>query len=436
MQRKILALAVASAFAVPGAALAQVTISGAFRYSVDAVKWNDGTGATNVGSGVSKWGVTGHSANIKFASRENLGGGMTAWMALENGFAPGRANGANFGWFGRNSGLGIESTTWGTVMAGQWDSPYKSLDGAWSIGVPAAYSYSATAPIFGNGDTTGTMPNPNCANNISGAGFTATSTGTTTGVAGSTVTSVATFCAYSAGSGTSFQRRLANTVQWWSPVWSGVQLLVATETNDVKANDTKPVGGTINKNDPKLWAFGLRWTGPKWALVGGYEHHKNFNANAAGTNRLGKDTGWKIGGNYDFGPAQVSLAYERLNYELGTPTAPTDLRLRNWSIGLAVPIGNGAIRSQYSRSKASGTFAGSATVMPGTGAGNGRLFNLSYEYNMSKRTLLYVAYAKLNQDALSNRQFGTNLQGPNGATEANLIGSDPRYFSFGMNHNF
>jgi predicted porin len=427
MQRKLLALAVAGAFAVPGAAIAQVTISGAFRYSVDAVKWNDGSTAALVGSNVSKWGITGHSANIKFQSRENLGGGMTAWMALENGFAPGRANGANFGWFGRNSGLGIESTTWGTIMMGQWDSPYKQLDGAWSIGTPAAYSYSATAPIFGRGDTTGTMPNPNCNTNISGAGFL---------VATSAATTTATVCAYSAGSATAFQRRLANTVQWWSPVWSGVQLLVATETNDVKANSTLAnVGGTITKNDPKLWAFGLRWTGPRWALVGGYEHHKNFQQTAGSTGaptnaRLGKDTGWKIGGNYDFGPAQVSLAYERLNYEVGTNAAPTDHRERNWSIGLAVPLGNGAIRSQYSRGRVTGT------NLATTSAANARLFNLSYEYNMSKRTLLYVAWAKLNQGSGSNRQFGTNLQGPNGWQEANVIGSDPRYISFGMNHNF
>jgi len=424
MQRKLLALAVAGAFAVPGAAIAQVTISGAFRYSVDSVKWNDGSAAANVGSSVSKWGMTSHSANIKFQSRENLGGGMTAWMALENGYAPGRQNGSNFGWFGRNSGLGIESTTWGTIMAGQWDSPYKQLDGVWSIGTPAAYSYSATAPIFGRGDTTGSMPNANCSlNSSTGAGFIVPA-------------AAATACAYVPGSAVSFQRRLANTVQWWSPVWSGVQLLVATETNDVKASSTLGnVGGIITKHDPKLWAFGLRWTGPRWAVVGGYEHHRNFQQVAGATGlpgdpRLGKDTAWKIGGNYDFGPVQVSAAYERLNYEVGTNAAPTEHKERNWSLGLAVPLGNGAIRSQYSRGRVTGSNVAT------TSAANGRLFNLSYEYNMSKRTLLYVAYAKLRQDSNSNRQFGTNLQGPSGWNEANTIGSDPRYLSFGMNHNF
>jgi predicted porin len=415
-----------------------VTISGAFRYSVDHVKWNDGSAATNVGSGVSKWGLTGHSANIKFQSRENLGGGLTAWGSLENGFAPGRANGANFGWFGRNNGVGLESNSWGTVMMGQWDSPYKSLDGAWSIGTPAGYSYSATAPIFGAGDTTGTMPNPNCANNISGAGFTATPATTPAGAVGT----VATFCAYSAGSATAFQRRLANTVQYWSPRWSGVQLLLAVQTNDVKANSTiaPPVNGTIQKADPALWAAALRWDGPRWSLVGGYERHQNFNLAtqtaaqiAANTiNRKSSDNAWKIGGNYNFGPAQVSLAYERLTYELGTEAAPTDRRDRNWSIGLAVPIGNGAIRSQYSRGKTTG----SAVIGAGGTSANGRLFNLSYEYNLSKRSMLYVAFAKMTQDANSNRQFGTNLQGPNGWQEANTIGSDPRFISFGMNHNF
>jgi len=433
MQRKLLALAVAGAFAVPGAAIAQVTISGAMRYSVDNAKYSDGSTAASVGQGVSKWGLTGHSANIKFQSRENLGGGLTAWMALENGFAPGRQNGANFGWFGRNSGLGLESTTWGVIMMGQWDSPYKSIDGAWSIGTPAAYSYSPTAPIFGNGDTTGTMPNPNCTlNSSTGAGFAINSTATP-----------ATACSYVVGSSKSFQRRLSNTVQWWSPVWNGVQLQLATQTNDVKTSGNVPAG-TITKNDPSMWSSSLRWTGPRWALVGGYEQHKNFNTLAqgatsglAGSARQGTDRGWKIGGNYDFGPVAVSLAYEDLKYELGTNATATDEKHKNWALGGAFPIGNGAIRGIYAKGKVSGSNNGNLNGSNTTSSANGKTFNLSYEYAMSKRTLLYVAYHKMDQDKGSNRQYGTNLQGPNGVSQSNnAAGTDVRYWSFGMNHNF
>jgi predicted porin len=414
MQRKILALAVASALAAP-AAMAQVTISGQLRFSVDNVRWNDGSAATQVGSGVSKWGVTGHSANIKFSSRESLGGGMTAWGTVEAGVESARTNAQNYAWNGRNSGVGLD-TSWGTVMMGLWDSPYKQLDGVWSIGTPAAYSYSATAPIFGNGDSTGTMPNPNCNTNETGAGYIITAVPTTV-------------CNNSAGSATSFQRRLSDTFQYWSPVWSGVQILLGVQTNQEKTNNTVPVGGTIVRADPSLWAAGLRWTGPRWGLVLGHERHKNFNLNAAQTNRDSKDTGTKIGGNYNFGPVQVSLAWERLRYELGTAAAPTDLRHKNTSIGVAVPLGNGAFRGQYSRGTVSGTAAPAA-------GGNARLANLSYEHNMSKRTMLYIAYAKLSQDAGSARQFGTNISGQNGWQSANLAGSDPRYISFGMNHNF
>jgi len=415
MQRKLIALAVAGAFAVPGAALAQVTISGAFRFSVDAVKWNDGTAATTAGSGVSKWGMTGHSANIKFQSRESLGGGLTAWGVLESGLASGRTNAGNFAFNGRNSGVGLDSTSWGTVMFGLWDSPYKQLDGVWSIGTPAAYSYSATAPIFGAGDSTGSMPNPNCSTNESAAGY--------------TITSPASVCPYSAASATAFQRRLSNVVQWWSPVWSGAQVLFAVQTNGTKANSTAPVGGTIVKADPGLWSTGLRWTGRNWGFIAGYEQHKNFNLNAAGTNRDSKDKGFKLGGNYNFGPATVSLAYEALKWEFGTPAVPTDLKNRNWSVGLAVPMGNGAIKSQWARSKASGSAAAGTN-------GDASMFNLSYEYNMSKRTLVYVAYAKLRQESASARQFGTNVEAQNPASGANLAGSDPRYISFGINHNF
>jgi predicted porin len=437
MQRKLLALAVASAFAVPGAAFAQVTISGAMRFSVDNVDWSDSTSApgsnTNNGVGVNKWGMTGHSANIKFQSRENLGGGLTAWMALESGIATGRVNGGNFGWFGRNTGAGIDSTSWGTIMGGQWDSPYKSVDGAWSIGTPAAYSYSATAPIFGRGDTTGTMPNPNCSTSISGAGFTDAGAATST------------YCAYSAGSATSFQRRLANTVQWWSPVWNGVQLLLATQTNGVKTsgnNTNAPTAGTITKHDPSLWSGALRWAGPKWTVVGGYEQHKNFQTNAGWTgvasdNRLGTDKAWKIGGNYNFGVVQVALAYEDLSFKTGTIGTGTDHKESNWYIGGAFPIGNGAIRAAYAQGKVSGSNNGNIVGTNSTSDANGKMYNLSYEYNLSKRTMVYAAYAYMKQSDQSARNFGTNVEGPNGWQQNNFgKGADPRYISFGINHNF
>jgi hypothetical protein len=421
MQRKLLALAVAGAFAVPGAALAQVTISGQLRFSLDNVKWNSGNTATNQGAGVSKWGLTGHSANIKFTSRESLGGGMTAWGVVEAGVDSQRTNAQNYAWNGRNSGVGLD-TSWGTVMMGLWDSPYKQLDGTYQISAPAAYSYSPGAPIFGNGDTTGGHPNPNCVTNESGGGWIIAST-VTGGAALSTV------CANTAGSATSFQRRLNDTFQYWSPVWNGVQVLVGTMGTNEKANSTAAAGGTIAKADPSLWSYGLRWTGARWGLIVGHERHKNYNMNAAGTNRSSKDTGTKIGGNYNFGVAQVSAGFERLRYEQGTVAAPTSPRHRNWMLGLAVPVGNGAFRAGVARGRVSGLAAGAASQ-------DGRLTNLSYEHNMSKRTLLYIAYAKLNQDAGSNRQFGTNLEGPNGWQAANLAGSDPRYFSFGMNHQF
>jgi len=431
MQRKILALAVASALAVPGAAIAQVTISGAMRYSVDNVDFSDPTSPagtnTNNGAGVNKWGLSGHSANIKFQSRENLGGGLTAWMAAESGIgAIGRTNGGNFGWFGRNTGVGIDSTSWGTVMMGQWDSPYKSIDGVWSIGQPAGYSYSATAPIFGRGDTTGTMPNPNCNVNLSGAGYLIP-----------TASTVATVCANSAGSATSFQRRLAGTVQWWSPVWNGVQLLLATETNSVKAsgNNTNTPAGATARHTPSLWSGAVRWAGPKWGVVGGYEQHKNFQTSSTWTGvasdpRLGTDKAWKLGGNYNFGVVQVALAYEDLTYKTGTIAAATDHKESNWALHGAFPIGNGAIRAGYSQGKVSGSNVAT------TSDANGRLYNLSYEYNMSKRTMVYAAYAQLKQNGNSTRNFGTNIEGVNGWQTAIGTGSDVRFISFGMNHNF
>jgi predicted porin len=356
---------------------------------------------------------------------------MTAWGVVESGVGEARTSGQSALWNGRNSGVGLDSS-WGTVMGGLWDSPYKQLDGAWSIGTPAAYSSSPTGSIFGNSDTTGGMPNQNCVS-VDGV---STAAGTTAGGAAQP-----SACANVPGSNTAFQRRLNNTFQYWSPVWNGVQILVATQANEEKANAYKALIGTSN---PSMWSFGLRWTGPRWAFVWGHERHKNFNVSntaagqatpanvTAGTAfRSSKDTGSKIGGNYNFGPVMVSLAFERLTYQLGTIAAPTDRRERNWSIGLAAPIGNGVIRGQASRGRVTGS------SLAATGDANGRLFNISYEHNLSKRTLVYIAHARLTQGDLSARSFGGGSpHGSLGSSVGYLAGQDPRIWSFGMNHNF
>src|SRR5690242_14036385 len=124
---------VAAALALPGAAIAQssVTISGAINV------WYEGSGATGAsniagaGSGVTSYDIRykdrvqdGNGSNIRFSAVEDIGGGLQGFMQVESAVindantrpdAAG-ANQATGGWGTRNSGVGLRSQTWGEVL--------------------------------------------------------------------------------------------------------------------------------------------------------------------------------------------------------------------------------------------------------------------------------------------------------------------------------
>lgn len=236
MNKKLLAVAVAGALAAPGVALAQasnVQIYGVFDMSAQMNKFS-GPGATNVAAnldvsksniynGASRWGIRG---------TEDLGNGLRAFFQAEAGMFPDArpdagSSSSGVGFLGgRNSGIGLQGS-WGQIMGGIWDSPYKSVMDAGTAAASGAFT--TFGMIMGNGDTTGTAPNAQCAavNNV----------GTGAAVAAGATSANGTACGDGVeGAATSFHRRLSKTIQYWSPVWSGFQFKVATQLNNYKAS--------------------------------------------------------------------------------------------------------------------------------------------------------------------------------------------------------
>jgi predicted porin len=66
--------------------------------------------------------VSNNSSLFGIRGTEALGGGLQAWFQLESSVTADAGGGTIAG---RNSGVGLTST-WGTVMMGMWDSPYKA----------------------------------------------------------------------------------------------------------------------------------------------------------------------------------------------------------------------------------------------------------------------------------------------------------------------
>lgn len=117
MNKKLLALAVAGACIAP-TAMAQtanpVTLYGRIYVMVESVKAQGLPTRTRVTDGSSLIGVRG---------TEDLGGGLKAFFQLETAFETGNSAGNTYAT--RNSGVGLQGG-WGSLMAGRWDSPYKS----------------------------------------------------------------------------------------------------------------------------------------------------------------------------------------------------------------------------------------------------------------------------------------------------------------------
>ena len=423
MQKKILVAAVAGALASPLAfAQSSVTIYGTLDHSLHNYRISS-SGAT---ASISKWDVYYQSSRIGFRGEENLGGGMRAWFQAENGIGDGRQNNPNAFAFGsRNTAVGLTSG-WGTVLLGLWDTPYKvSVGGITGMAVVGGLP-GHNGPAIANGDSTGSNPALNC-DNLNQAG------GTVTGVGSAAPTTAV--CGQVEGNGTSFHRRAANSVQYWSPKFGGFDFRVAFSANETKSSAA--VSGF--NNNPSLWGANGTYSAGPWYATVGYQQHRGFRDTAATSSTTNtKDKGWIIGGGYNFGAAALNLGYERLNYgnaSSGPGGADNSFRRASWFVGGSVPLGpaGSALRAGYSRMSGNkncgaGTTCGSATGL--------RVFTLGYGYALSKRSTAYVQYGKVTNQSLSAVTFNSSPTGPDGKSAAIAAGQDQTTLGVGLIHSF
>ena len=124
MNKKLIALAIAGAFAVPLAANADtsnVVIYGEMAVSVDSVDGGGGDTAAADNRGR----VSSNNSLLGFKGTEDMGNGLNAIWQFENGVSLDAG-----GWGGvRNSFLGLAGKEWGSVTLGKQDSPHKTSTG-------------------------------------------------------------------------------------------------------------------------------------------------------------------------------------------------------------------------------------------------------------------------------------------------------------------
>jgi len=455
MNKKLMAIAVAGALAAPGLVVAQVGGSpGVSLYGrLDTAILNNKYAQTpnysptaGVGS-FSKGDVFSAGNEMGVRGREDLGGGTSAWFQLATGVWPdgrlegGATNGQHFG--GRNSGVGMTSSL-GDIMWGIWDTPYKLNMGA--SNVVSSGPFSSAGIIIGNGDSTGALPNALCTNTVSN------STGTVTTAANGVCVTEST------GNTTAWSRRVNNSVQYWSPVFAGLQFRLATALANYQSAPGALGAAAAGTQKPKLYSGSLNWTRGPIVIGAAYEVHGAFRiGTAANQNVNTQDKALSIGGKFDFGIGQVGVGYERLSYDnTAAPTAlSTKMDVPSYVVNGRINAGPGAVWAGYTKTnggtgcQAPTTFnpttgannltVGSAACSSGTGsAGAAKMYSLGYDYVLSKRTKLYLAYAKIDNGISTSYYYvaGPSANGTGNGVGGLATGTDVTTYGLGMQHSF
>ena len=406
MNKKLVALAVAGAFALPLAAQAQtanVTLYGRLNVDFEFVKGKTCAAATAPVAGAPGTAagcfvglptestqdstvnrLSSNSSRLGVRGTESLGGGLNAIFQIESSIN-GDTNAGNLG--GRETFVGLQGS-WGKATVGRFLAPEDDLH-----------------PIFGNAPTLTTS-----------------------------ILSTAALWAQgplSKGQG-GFDARLGNSLRYDSPNFSGFTGALQYSTRDSSGNADGQGGDngdhTSELRHANVVGGNLIYANGPWNAGISFEHNKDVRA--AGLD----DTDWTVTGAYDFGTImqgfglRLALVYERTKYD--TPTG--DLKRDFWGVSGTIPVGGGKVYLFYGRAgegkggAADGTFVGGLVKGSDTKSDQ---YEVSYSYSLSPRTLLYAGYVKINNEHNAKYEFNIN-------SYPIAPGGKPGGLAFGMVHFF
>ncbi|MGB8337622.1 MAG: porin [Burkholderiales bacterium] len=384
MNKKLMAVAIAAALS-PLAALADpsgVTLYGNLNVAAERVS------GLNPNSDGRETRLTDSSSRIGVRGAEKLGSsGLEGFFQVETLVAPEGNNGnggAALGWASRNSGVGLRGA-FGEILGGRWDTYYTDHAAA-DISL---YGRSGLAS-FGN-TILGSMGRTGAA--AAALGMTPAAT--------------------TAGSGQLIGGRYANVIRYATPNLAGFQGIAT-----IGASENGQDSGLGKKTGINLrYANGPFFGGVSWLRLG----------KDVGTSDYNK--GLKVAAAYTAPSAtKIGLVYE----ELKAPVTNTELKRKATLLSLSQNLGAVDLIASYTKAKEiEGCLVATACANSGS-----KMFQLGGAYNFSKRTLAYLTYIKVDNEANAAYNFfslgGTNSTIP-GSTG---LGTDPKTIQLGINHAF
>jgi predicted porin len=395
MNKKLVAVAIAGLLAAPlaQAQTANVTLYGRINLDMEIVNGNLAPTANHpAGYNPSLYRVSANSTRFGIRGTESLGGGLSAIFQIENGSINVPETGGALA--GRDSFLGL-SGTWGTFKMGRFLAPLDDIHGIFGNNPTATTSLLSTASVWANG----------WAGQPENGGF---------------------------------DDRLKNSVRYDTPTIKGFR-----GAFQFSSNENNAIGSSSNN-----WGLGGYYNNGPWQLGLAYEQHNKARGLAAQSSPTLStlaftDKDLSVAAAYQFPKFLLAGVYERMQY--GAPSALpvggiTDFHHNFWAISGTLDVGtNGQIFMYYGQA---GDGSGS-NVLPGyrvSGGANGSVasgndtgasdWELTYSYTLSKRTVLYTGYHKIDND--SRAQYNFNINAVNNLA----IGGKPAGFVAGMYHSF
>jgi predicted porin len=385
MNKKLVALAVAGAFAVPLAAEAQtanVTLYG--RINIDTEVIINAKQDTPPFQKGNFYRVASNSSRLGVRGTESLGGGTNAIFQIEERFdASSQSTVTN----GGDSFVGLQGG-WGTVKIGYFLTPYDDI-----------------APIFGSVPTL------------------------ITGILGTSAVWSNTGWIGNTQAAGAFDDRAGNSLRYDTPNIQGFTASFQLAGRDVSANDE---GGDLaqQRRHAVIYSVNGLYTNGPFQVGVAYESH---NKTRAGTfqGESTHDQGFTVAGAYTFGPVKLGAVYERVQYQDNLPTGNPSaagafvngtLKRDMWGVSMIGNFGPGQLYAGWFRGNdgkgtqcTSNTVAGTTTFYcPRVGAVTQgdqtgvNMYEVSYTYPLSKRTLLYAGYVMIDNDKNAAYNFHVN----------------------------
>lgn len=384
MQKKLIALAIASAISAPAFAdNANVTFYGKLIADVESVKSDKSTlapfTAPATGASYTANRVVSDASRFGLKGEDDLGDGLKAIFQIETQVEL-IGNGTTFSSV-RNTGAGLSGNL-GTVMIANWDTPYKLTHNKVELFDNTTFA-SATNLIGRSGAVAA----------VGGVNTAATSD--------------------------SFVTRKAGVVQYYSPKMSGFDVKVAF----APASDTYIGGVAATKQNQALLSLSGTFEMEQLYVAAGYESHSDFLTPTA-TRGTGANTAARIVGAYTImNGLMVGATVERLSISqtsLASATGVDKKTRTGYELMGSYKMGTHNFGLSYAKQ-------GDLGSAVSTGA---KQISLRYGYDFSKRTQAFVMYSALSNDTAGQYALSAG-QGIASAAGAKYSG-----FGAGLQHTF